>query len=335
MTPQIVLVHVLLAGLLFFLANWLGSHSISSGYHLITLFERVDEAPAFNFVFRVLTPLIYLVLVAALAYRVGLDEWTTGLYLVVVYYFVLRWSFNAIIGRGRLLNWPLQLLIASVTVLAAYQLHGTLLSKPENLLPDAAGLTNELWLLVIAYLYNVLNRVPFTHAGAARRRAAYIRHRYRLLSQQFSRQVTPLARNGAEEALVYAVMIYETFNRPWIYRLIERRILFPAGLGTSLGPMQVQIANVEKVDDATGVEVGAQKLLLAYRAALPAAERQVSDWSGVEGRSWHAKVLAVRQAAHQYNIRGAYGDEVQSIFESLVQDFYPWAGRAAVTGNAE
>ncbi len=334
MTPQIVVVHVLIAALPFFLANWLGSHSVSSGYHLITLFEDVDEAPAFNVVFRVATPLVYLILVAAGAYTLGLDDWTTNLYLVVVYYFALRWLFNLVIGRGQLLNWPSQLSIALVTVTIAYQLHVRLLAKRASLLPDVAGLGNELWILVIVYVYTVLNRLPASQRGSARRRASYIRHRFRVLCRQFSRDISPLTRDSTEEALVYAVMIYETFNRPWIYRAIERHLLAPAGLAKSFGIMQVQTEGDAILDDRATVKVGAEKLLAAYREALPNAEREVAKWGGgTDEHSSHAKLLAARLAAQQYNIRGSYSDEIQSIFDLMLEEFYTSARRIPSAGS--
>ena len=51
MSGDVVCVQVLLATILFFVANWLGSQSVSAGYHSISLLESVDEAPVFNFEF--------------------------------------------------------------------------------------------------------------------------------------------------------------------------------------------------------------------------------------------------------------------------------------------
>ena len=76
MQADIVAVQLLLATILFFVTNWLGRHSISSGYHLLSLLETVDEAPAFNFVFRVATPLVYIAITAACLYAVGFDRVT-------------------------------------------------------------------------------------------------------------------------------------------------------------------------------------------------------------------------------------------------------------------
>ena len=240
MGAPLVIVHALLALLLFFLANWLGRHSITSGYHVISLFEKVDEAPAFNFVFRVATPLVFLILSAAALYGVGLDLWVTNFYIVVFDYFLIRWSYLAVVGRARLVSWPRQLLTATVTILLAYFMYRGVLSKRATLLPDAANVTSELWMLVIIYIYTVLNNIPFTHAGAYRRRKDYIARRFRSLERAFGDAIRSKTQTAAEEALVYAVLIYETFNRPYIYRLIEQSLLQRAGFAHSVGPMQVQ-----------------------------------------------------------------------------------------------
>lgn len=64
MNADIVVFHLLLAGVLFFLMNWVGRHaSISVSYYQITYFSRYDEAPAFNVVFRVLAPVVFMIIV--------------------------------------------------------------------------------------------------------------------------------------------------------------------------------------------------------------------------------------------------------------------------------
>ena len=93
---NIILVQLFLGILLFFLINWVGKHSFSVGYVEITLFTNNEEAPAFNFLIRVLSPLIYILITAALLYAVNLDEYVNNFYLVNIYYIVFRLVFNLI-----------------------------------------------------------------------------------------------------------------------------------------------------------------------------------------------------------------------------------------------
>jgi hypothetical protein len=324
MNVQLVFIQVLIALLLFFLANWLGKYSVTSGYHILSLFEQVDEAPAFNLVFRVATPLVFLAIAAAALYELMLDSWVQHFYMVVVYYFLIRWIYAIAVSRGRLLSWTRQITTGLITVAFAYALYHRILANRGTLLPDAASFNSNLWILIIVYMYTVINQIPFTHAGAYRRRAAYIEHRFHTLCAAYSTIVTATAKTPEEEALVYAVMIYETFNRPYLYRAVETYLLQPFGWAKSVGPMQVQTS--QRLDDEASVRLGSAKLLELFRVARPASEQQVAPWDLREGdKRRYAREAAVRAASRAYNVRGDYSDEIQVIFDDLVKQFYPAA----------
>ena len=59
---------------LFFLINWIGKHSYSIGYIEISMFVKTEEAPALNFLIRVLTPVVYIIIVSTILYYFGLDK---------------------------------------------------------------------------------------------------------------------------------------------------------------------------------------------------------------------------------------------------------------------
>ena len=146
-------------------------------------------------------------------------------------------------------------------------------------------------------------------------------HRYRALHEVFAGEVSMVVRSPVEEALVYAVLIYETFNRPYAYRIIERHILFPLGLSKTLGPMQVE-AKTPK-NDVASVKEGAEKLVNAFRSGLPAAEASVAGWSDAVAKRQWVQLAAIRFAAQEYNIRGIYANEIESVYEELVSEAYP------------
>ncbi len=148
-------------------------------------------------------------------------------------------------------------------------------------------------------------------------------HRYRTLHEAFATEISSVAGSPVEEALVYAVLIYETFNRPYVYRVIERRILFPLGRSKTLGPMQVETQTVKS--DPVSVREGATKLLDAFRRSLPATEARMSerlrDWREVDRRRY-VEEEAIRSAAQDYNIRSDYADEINSVYKVLVRQAY-------------
>ena len=60
----IALAHFALAVALFFIVNWIGARAISVGYMQMDIVIQEDTAPAFNFLFKVLAPVVFLVLCA-------------------------------------------------------------------------------------------------------------------------------------------------------------------------------------------------------------------------------------------------------------------------------
>lgn len=331
MTLVVIVIHVLLAVILFFLVNWLGKHSITAGYIQLSLFARTDEAPAFNFVFRLLVPVVYLVLVAALCYAVGLDFIVDHLWLVALYYVIGRWLFNIAIGRGRLLNWPAQVLMAIFVVSLAYLIYDRFIIGRRNLLPDAANLTNELWLVILIFLYQIANRVTFPRAGTIARKREYLRRVYESAVRRFGATVDSMTSDVRLRTFIYAVLTYENFNRPALYRWLERRALYPLGWASSTGIMQVQATRV--LSDEESVRVGARHLMELYESALQEAKDRwegavggpnaTPEGKGVADVPPHLMQQAMFVAASKYNIRSDYSSEVYGIYSDLLELYHP------------
>ena len=91
---DILLIQILLGIGLFFLINWIGKHSYSIGYMEISIFIKTEEAPALNFLIRVLTPIVYIIIVSTILYYFGLDKYVLNIFLVNIYYIVFRLFFN-------------------------------------------------------------------------------------------------------------------------------------------------------------------------------------------------------------------------------------------------
>jgi len=334
MKLEILFVHALLAALLFFLVNWLGKHSIVSGYIQLSPFAKADEAPAFNFIFRLLAPTVFVVLVAAVWYALGVDPLVEHIWLVAMFYVIGRWVFNIAVGRGRLLNWVEQVVMALLVVGLAYAVYDRVIVVRRNLLPDPANLTSELWLVVLVFLYQVLNRVTLPRAGTLRRKRNYQRRMYESANRRFGHIIDSTTPDVRLRMFIYSVLIYENFNRPAVYRWIERRLLFPLGRASSTGIMQVRAK--EPLSDEESVRLGAKHLMDLYEDALrdsrerstqltkaddgpPSPQAQEDAGSTLPDLSLHALFVA----AAKYNVRSDYGSEVYGVYSDLVATYHP------------
>lgn len=301
------LFQALLAVLLFFIVNWIGRHSISSGYLQLSLFSRTDEAPAFNFVFRVLAPNVFVVLVAAISYSAGVGELVDRSYLIVVYYVGFRLAFNVVIGRAALLNWASQALVAAATVALAMFLDSRLVSNPAALLPDFSTIANELWLLILVFLYQLSNRITLPTEGTERRKARYLDAQFASYTRLYGDEVSKAASgNVVVELLAYSVLVYEGFHRPRIYQFIERHIVLRLKSPTSIGPMQVQSS--APISDSESVSLGTKKLL--------------ADWmSCAQNSNGYYNPIGLRcfDTLAKYNVRSDYSSEVMRIYAVLAE----------------
>ncbi len=116
--------------------NWLGRQSDMFGYETLTLFTEREDAVAFNFLFRAITPVVLLILVAASCYALGLDAFTKDLHHAVAYYIAFRVGLNGLRGRWLLLPWRRLLFQWVVTLFLAHLAYSHLIVRKEYLLPD-------------------------------------------------------------------------------------------------------------------------------------------------------------------------------------------------------
>lgn len=331
--------YVLLAILEFFLINWMGRLSISSGYYHISFIQGAEDAPLFNVIFRVLAPTVFLILVATFLYANGFEGRLNTFWLVTVYYFAFRWAFNLIMERNALLNWPKQIVTAALGISLSYLATDHILTDREILLPSGRGLSDQLWIVIIGFLYVTASRITWPQIGASarERKEHYLRHRFDLAQKHFGRVIAAAASSRAVEALSYSVLLYESFNRPRIYQAIEKTVLFPAGVANTLGPMQVPTQ--VRLDDAELVRLGVKKLNAAFESSLSDFLANSDDGPAAIERAKKAPDLSslpatfaslqtyyqddvIRRSAAQYNARSDYPREVASIFAFLRSDHF-------------
>jgi hypothetical protein len=321
---DVVFLHFIAAVSLFVVINWIGAHSKGFGYLPLGVLATPDEAPAFNVVFRVLAPVVGITLMAAALYAVNLDRFVEGIWLIAVYYLVFRFFFNIARGRTRLLNWPSQAGIAAATVLLAYWTYQTLLHDRASVLPEFGTFANELWILILLFMYHVANGIKISDTGTRRRKQHYLADRLRNYSRKYG-DIVEATEPFPVPLLAYAVLIYETFNRPAPDRWIEKWVLFPVGLAKTLGPMQVTTST--RISDRESVRAGVHRLSVDYLEALETAVAEYDKAMAAIPEGPMKQMMerlpsaiedsAIRATLFKYNPDGSYVSEVYGILQEL------------------
>ena len=139
--------------------------SLSSGYYQISVIQTVEDSPLFNVAFRLFAPAVFLVLTGALWQFVGLGEFTERYWLVTALYFGVRWTYLLIIGRMLLVRWWNQLFVGAAAVAISIPISTYIVADRKALLPSPRALTDQLWFLIIAFLYLTFKRVQIRLSG--------------------------------------------------------------------------------------------------------------------------------------------------------------------------
>jgi hypothetical protein len=271
--------------------------------------------------FRVFGPIVFIVLVASLLYVLNLDRYAHNIWLVILYYFAGRLVFNLSFGRFLLINWRREALLWGLSIGFGWLLYDQVIQERRNLLPDFTHINNHLWVLVALFLYSTLNNIRFSQEATIRRKNRYLYVAYSDNKLQYHSTIAGIAPDRLAESIIYAILIYEGFNRPPLARALERA-LFPLW-SKSLGPMQVKTNH--RLSDDESVKIGSTEVANAYQKALAlgteAAARKNVTFDPV--RSQFHRLYVISNVAAAYNKDDSYVNEIRELHQSIAREFYP------------
>ena len=308
---DILLIQILLGIGLFFLINWIRKHSYSIGYMEISMFVKTEEAPALNFLIRVLTPVVYIIIVSTILYYFGLDKYVWNIFFVNIYYIIFRLIFNLLTNRGLLLNWYRQFLYWGAIVVISYFTYDKLIKEKANILPDFTTVANELWIIILIFVFQVTNNIRLSKDGTVKRKQKYLKSRLNYFRKLYGNKIREITQNEVLEAITYAILIYEDFNRPKLARVIENIKFILTQKPHTLGVMQV--STTKFLTDNESVILGTTKIVAAYKLYL-----QKTSEENEEYYEWSV----MSQIIGDYNTGTSYGYEVTELAQTIKDEFY-------------
>ena len=309
MSWYVIITHLVLAIVLFFLVNWLGKRSGPLGYMQISVGMKDDTAPMFNYLFKVLAPVVFIVLSAALFQALSLKEFTKNIYLIVVYYWVFRLLYVWFLGHISLLDWTVQIIYWISSIGLAIWVN-SLIDRLETILPSPQSLIEELWLLIILFIYSVFNKLEFSREATERRKENYIYRQFEKLHKRFGSQVDGYFQSDFMRALTFSIMLYENFNRSDTVRSLER-ILFKASKKRhTYGVMQVMSDRV--LTDEESLDLGMKKIEQDCRKVFTEEDRDETY------ATWIVSYVAKVYNGGNEN----YSSEVVDVFCRLNEKYY-------------
>ena len=256
--------------------------------------------------------MVYMVLIAAMFQAVGWDSLVTRVYLIVVYYWAFRLLYVIFLGHVTLLNWVTQVIywISSIGLaLWAY----SLLDKVGTILPSPESLLEQLWLLIIMFLYSIFNKIDISRGSTLRRKERYLAKRYASFKGRYGEIINELLQSDFLKAVTYSIMIYENFNRSKFVRILERLLARFSKKKHTYGIMQVTCNHA--LSDEESVRLGISKILADVSDLIKNPDPELSTW-------WDT--FWVSLVANRYNGGDMdYYSEVVDVYQFIKKEYYP------------
>lgn len=305
------IVHLAFAILLFFVMNWIGKHSLTLGYMQLSVVFREDTAPAFNFVFKIIGPVVYLILCAVLFQTIKIDSLIDKCYFIVIYYWAFRLIWNIVYNRLRLTDWIQLIVYWTSSIGLALWIYSNI-KEVNKILPDGKGLIDQMWILIIAFLYSLFNNLQIGQYRTIKRKDNYIRSRYMEFKDEYNDIIHPFFGNTFYEALTYSIMIYEDFNRPPVIRALENAFSLITHRQLTLGVMQVKTDRY--IDNKESVRLALKKIARDNNTYI----REQND----SGNDIYVYDL-ISSIANKYNGGShGYSNEIIDIFNYINKAYY-------------
>jgi len=307
---EVVFVQFFLGVFLFFIINWIGKHSYSIGYMEISIFVKTEEAPALNFLIRVLSPIVYIIIISAILYYLKLDKYVYNLYIVNIYYIIFRLIFNIVTGRAKLLNYYRQMLYWFAIIVISYFTYENLIKFKTNILPDFTTIANELWIIIMVFIFQVTNNIRLSKDGTAKRKFEYLKFKYIYFKKKYGSEIEYITEGSILlEKVAYSIIIYENFNRPWLARLAENINQRLTNKPHTLGVMQV--LSDKPISDLESVILGTKKIVEAHKKY----QREL-------GEEDYNEYYALYEIIKDYNGGSSYNSQVSELVDIIGSNFY-------------
>jgi len=260
---------------------------------------------------KVFGPIVYLIIVSSLLYKLELDQFVKNIYIVSVYYSILRFIVILLTNKTQFVSWPRYLGHSSLLIIFSYLSYKFLIAEKQNIIPDLKSFANELWIIILVFLYQIINKIEFSNESSKRKKELYIRSKYRDFNRRYGLKIRSTLKNQKLEALIFAIMIFEDFNRPKVVRFLEI-ISFYVHLKRkphTLGIMQYKTSSY--INDQKSVSLALKKIKL-----------DCLELSKEDDASNKYEYFFVRKIIERYNGGSLYNVEVSDLYDILINLYY-------------
>lgn len=221
-------------------------------------FSNIGHKPyGLNILIKIVFPSIFMVIIAGILYNIGKNDSVENIFLISIFYYLIRWFIIIFVyNRQELMNWKEEICIFCITITINVLLYYFFIKKTTQIFISLEELRDAIWISIVTFIVVIIrdfiyNYLYIDNYKLENRKEKYILKRYEHFKNKYYDIV--VTKNKELHTIVYAIMIYENYNRPFFVRTLEK-IKFLINGKATLGIMQVKTRFL--INDRTSVKIG-------------------------------------------------------------------------------
>ena len=272
-------------------------------------FENEKDRPVgLNMLIQILFPTFFMIIVAGLFYTFNKDM-VKNIFVVTILYYFFRWfKIIVILNRIELYDWKMEIRIFLIGVILNLWIYYNFVIKTDQIFLSAEELREEIWISCFLFILVLIRDYIYNHEKISSKKESlkkkeYIISKYYKYKKKYDKLVK--VKNIDISNLIYAIMIYENYNRPPIIREIEKIKLLISGHAT-LGIMQVSVTNL--INNEESIKLGVNKILKEIKKEKKEKNFSISNiiQNYNNGEKYKAEVMYIYEIIRKEN---GYNDQ--------------------------
>jgi len=235
---------------------------IISSIVLFYILNYFDKAEKENNIIHAVVPIIYEIVLAGIFTNFNINDVNSNIFLIVVFELIIRLYYvKNILKREDLMNPSFYLQIYTISILGCYFVNRCFISQVISVFPSAEEMKVGIWLLIILFLYflakkhiHIQYREQVSTFGE--RKQEYIVVQYTRFKNMYHKEIR--LKEKELNLILYAIMIYENYKRPKLFRKIDTIFYRLTGSERKLGIMQIP-SRVE-LDDVASIKLASRRI---------------------------------------------------------------------------
>lgn len=252
---------------------------ISVNYAVFRFKTKEIEHYGINMLIRIFFPIIFIIITSGVLYKLNLDIYVKNIYLVTAMFYIYRWIFIIAVQRRTLLHyWRREFTCFVLSMFISVWVYYGFIIQTREIFISLEALRDAIWFAIISFFVGLTWNLYKKKFSESYEKRVSIRERY-IYSQfnKFKKKYNINLKNKKLNALVYAIMIYENYNRPPIIRIFEYIKCFICGHAT-LGIMQVT-TNIW-ITDRESVNKGVEILKKSFYKSKKDIGKTIKKYNG-------------------------------------------------------